>query len=449
MALSGRNAARRTSVAGVGIEKETIVMTAIIHIHAREIIDSRGNPTVEVDVALEDGAFGRAAVPSGASTGSLEALELRDGDKKRFGGKGVLKAVSHVNNEIADALLGMEAQEQVKIDQALLDLDATDNKSKLGANAILGVSLAVAKAAAQSSGMPLFRYVGGASAHILPTPLMNIINGGSHADNKLDVQEFMIMPVSAESMAESIRMGAEIFHALKKKLADDGHSTSVGDEGGFAPKIGTSEEALGYIMQAIEAAGYRPGEDIMLALDVAASEFFHDGKYLMEGEGKSFDHGKLLKYYEGLVAKYPIVSIEDPMAENDHLGWKEITDLLGGKVQLVGDDLFATNPAILAKGIEAGLANALLVKVNQIGTLTETLQAVQLAQRSGYRAILSHRSGETEDATIAHLAVATNCGQIKTGSLSRSDRLAKYNELIRIEEELAASARFAGAAILR
>jgi enolase len=424
-------------------------VTDIIHIHAREIIDSRGNPTVEVEVALEDGAFARAAVPSGASTGSLEALELRDGDKKRYGGKGVKKAVAHVNNDISDALLGMDAADQVKIDQAMLDLDGSDNKSKLGANAILGVSLAVAKAAAESAGLPLYRYVGGVGAHILPVPLMNIINGGSHADNKLDIQEFMIMPVSAASMRDAVRMGAEIFHALRGKLSEDGHSTSVGDEGGFAPKIGKSDEALSYIMRAIESAGYKPGEDVMLALDVAASEFFHDGKYVLEGEHKTFDCGKLLKYYEGLTTKYPIASIEDPMAEGDQLGWKEITDLLGGKVQLVGDDLFVTNPAILAQGIEAGLANALLVKPNQIGTLTETLQAVQMAQRAGYRAILSHRSGETEDTTIAHLAVGTNCGQIKTGSLSRSDRLAKYNELLRIEEELGASAHFAGSAILR
>ena len=423
-------------------------MTAIAHIHAREIIDSRGNPTIEVDVALEDGAFGRAAVPSGASTGSLEALELRDGDKKRYKGKGVKKAVAHVNNDIADALAGFDAEDQVKIDQALLDLDGTDNKSKLGANAILGVSLAVAKAAAESCGLPLYRYVGGAGAHILPVPMMNIINGGQHANNKLDIQEFMIMPVAAHTMSDAIRVGAEIFHELKKRLSDDGYNTAVGDEGGFAPDFGKADEALSYIMKAIEGAGYKPGSDVMLALDVAATEFYHDHKYVLEGEGKSLDFGKMLKYYEGLVSKYPIVSIEDPMSEDDHQGWKEITDLLGKKVQLVGDDLFVTNPAILAAGIEKGLANALLVKVNQIGTLTETLQAVQLAHRSGYRAILSHRSGETEDATIAHLAVATNCGQIKTGSLSRSDRLAKYNELIRIEEQLGRSAHYAGNAIL-
>ena len=420
-------------------------MTAITHIHAREIIDSRGNPTVEVDVGLEDGAFGRAAVPSGASTGSLEALELRDGDKKRYRGKGVLKAVANVNNDISDALLGMDGGQQVKIDQAMLDLDGTQNKSKLGANAILGVSLAVARAGAQSAGLPLFRYVGGVNANLLPVPMMNIINGGQHADNKLDIQEFMIMPVSAATMADAVRMGSEIFHALKHRLSEDGQSTSIGDEGGFAPKIAHADEALTYIMQAIEGAGYKPGKDVVLALDAAASEFYHDGKYVLEGEGKTLDCGKLLKYYETLVLRYPIVSIEDPMAEDDHIGWKEITDLLGKKIQLVGDDLFVTNPAILSKGIRDGLANALLVKVNQIGTLTETLQAVRMAHRAGYRAVMSHRSGETEDTTIAHLAVATGCGQIKTGSLSRSDRLAKYNELMRIEEELgASSARYAG-----
>ncbi len=423
-------------------------MTAITHIHAREIIDSRGNPTVEVDVGLEDGAFGRAGVPSGASTGAMEALELRDGDKKRYKGKGVLNAVANVNNDIADALLGMDAEDQTKVDQAMLDLDGTKNKSKLGANAILGVSLAVAKASAQSAGLPLYRYVGGVRACVLPVPLMNIINGGQHADNKLDIQEFMIMPVSAENIVDAIRMGAEVFHQLKHRLSEEGLSTAVGDEGGFAPKIGKADDALSYIMQAIEGAGYRPGEDIVLALDAAASEFYHDGKYVLEGENKSMDCGKLLKYYESMVNRFPIVSIEDPMAEDDLIGWKEITDLLGNRVQLVGDDLFVTNPAILAQGIEGGLANALLVKVNQIGTLTETLQAVDMAHRAGYRAILSHRSGETEDTTIAQLAVATNCGQIKTGSLSRSDRLAKYNELIRIEEQLGASAVYAGGNIL-
>ncbi|MEQ1789887.1 MAG: phosphopyruvate hydratase [Rickettsiales bacterium] len=423
-------------------------MTSITNIYAREILDSRGNPTVEVDVELEDGSFGRAAVPSGASTGSLEALELRDGDKKRYNGKGVKKAVAHVNNEISDALLGFDATQQVKIDQVLLDLDGTENKAKLGANAILGVSLAVAKAAAQSSGLSLYRYIGGAGAHILPVPMMNIINGGQHANNKLDIQEFMIMPIAAHDMADAIRIGAEIFHELKHRLSEEGYNTSVGDEGGFAPNFAKADEALSFIMKAIEGAGYKAGSDVVLALDVAATEFFYDGKYVMEGEGKSFDCGKMLKYYETLVNRYPIVSIEDPMSEGDHLGWKGITDLLGKKIQLVGDDLFVTNPAILAQGIEQGLANALLVKVNQIGTLTETLQAVQLAQRSGYRAILSHRSGETEDTTIAHLAVATNCGQIKTGSLSRSDRMAKYNELLRIEEELGISAHYAGGAIL-
>jgi len=423
-------------------------VTAITHIHAREIIDSRGNPTVEVDVGLEDGAFGRAAVPSGASTGTLEALELRDGDKKRYRGKGVKKAVSHVNNDINDAILGMDAEDQVKIDQLMLELDGTENKSKLGANAILGVSLAVAKAAAESAGLPLYRYVGGVRAHVLPVPMMNIINGGQHADNALDIQEFMIMPVSAETVADAIRMGAEIFHTLKQQLSDNGLNTNVGDEGGFAPNVGKADDALSYIMKAIEAAGYKPGKDVVLALDIAATEFYHNGKYVLGGEGKTFDCGKLLKYYEGLVSRYPIVSIEDPMAEDDHLGWKEITDLMGDKVQLVGDDLFVTNPAILAAGIEKGMANGLLVKVNQIGTLTETLQAVDMAQRAGYSAILSHRSGETEDTTIAHLAVATNCGQIKTGSLSRSDRTAKYNELMRIEEELGATAYYPGKAIL-
>jgi enolase len=415
-------------------------MTDITHIHAREIIDSRGNPTIEVDVGLEDGAFGRAAVPSGASTGSLEAVELRDGDKKRFKGKGVKKAAGHVNGEIADCLMGMDATSQRRIDQMMTELDGTKNKSRLGANAMLGVSLAVARAAADSLGLPLWRYVGGANARVLPVPMMNIINGGAHADNKLDIQEFMIMPVKAASMHDAIRMGAEIFQELKMRLSEDGHATAVGDEGGFAPKFAKSEEALSYIMKAIEGAGYKPGDEVAIALDCAASEFYQDGKYIMEGEGKSFDFGKLLKYYEALVKQFPIISIEDPLAEDDHTGWKEITDLLGSKVQLVGDDLFVTNPKVLTEGIEKGLANALLVKPNQIGTLSETLDAVEIAHRAGYKAVLSHRSGETEDATIAHLAVATNCGQIKTGSLSRSDRLAKYNELIRIEEELGASA---------
>jgi enolase len=419
-------------------------MTAIVQIHAREILDSRGNPTVEVDVVLEDGAVGRAAVPSGASTGSKEALELRDGDKKRYKGKGVLKAVSNVNTEIADALLGMDASEQVKIDQALVTLDGTENKSRLGANATLGVSLAVAKAAAQSANLPLYKYVGGAASYLLPVPMMNIINGGCHADNKLDIQEFMIMPVSAPTMKDAIRMGAEIFQVLKAKLHDDHMATSVGDEGGFAPKIDKAEQALDYIMKAIEAAGYKPGKDVVLALDAAATEFYHDHKYVLEGEHKTFDWGKLLKYYEGLVNNYPIVSIEDAMAEDDHQGWKAMTDMFGKKIQLVGDDVFVTNPKILAEGIQKGIANALLVKVNQIGTLTQTLHAVQMAQRAGYKAVMSHRSGETEDTTIAHLAVAMNCGQIKTGSLSRADRTAKYNELIRIEEQLGSAGHYAG-----
>ncbi len=423
-------------------------MTAIQSIFAREIIDSRGNPTVEVDVTLVDGAFGRAAVPSGASTGANEALELRDGDAARFGGKGVLKAVENVNVEISDALTGMDAAEQLHIDEMLLELDGTDNKSRLGANATLGVSLAVAHASAHSAGQPLYRYLGGAQAHVMPVPMMNIINGGAHADNPIDIQEFMMMPVSAESMADAVRMGCEVFHALKKHLSDAGLSTAVGDEGGFAPNIGSSAEALDYIMKAIESAGYMAGEDIVLALDAAASEFHINGKYELRGEGKSLDDEGMVKYYEDLVSRFPIVSIEDPMAEDDHAGWKIITNLLGHNVQLVGDDLFVTNPRILAQGIMDGLANAILVKVNQIGTLSETLQAVEMAHRAGYKAILSHRSGETEDTTISHIAVATNCGQIKTGSLSRSDRLAKYNELIRIEESLAVSA-YAGRHVLR
>ena len=419
-------------------------MTEIISIHAREIVDSRGNPTVEVDVVLLDGGFGRAAVPSGASTGSKEALELRDGDKKRFSGKGVLKAVSAVNNEIADTLLGLDATDQVKIDHLMIDLDGTHNKARLGANAILGVSLAMAKAAANSLDQPLYRYVGGISAHVLPVPMMNIINGGAHADNPIDIQEFMVMPVGARSSLESIRIGAEIFHALKKQLSDAGHNTNVGDEGGFAPNLKSADEALSYIMKAIKTAGYREGLDVVLALDAASTEFYKKGKYVLEGEGKTLDAAGMIRYYETLVKRYPIASIEDAMAENDHEGWAAITRALGDKIQLVGDDLFVTNPAILAQGIEDKLANALLVKVNQIGTLTETLQAVEIAHKAGYKAVLSHRSGETEDSTIAHLAVATNCGQIKTGSLSRSDRLAKYNELIRIEEQLGRQARYAG-----
>ena len=423
-------------------------MPAITDILGREIIDSRGNPTVEVDVLLEDGAMGRAAVPSGASTGALEALELRDGDTSRYLGKGVLKAVNNVNGEIADAVIGMEASEQLEIDQTLIALDGTENKARLGANAMLGVSMAIARAAAQSSGLPLYRYLGGARAHILPVPMMNIINGGAHADNPIDIQEFMIMPVSAHNSAEALRMGCEIFHTLKKKLSDAGHSTSVGDEGGFAPNLKSSDEALSYIMQAIEGAGYKPQEDVVLALDAASSEFCKHGVYNLAGEGKKLDADGMISYYEALLSRYPIFSIEDAMGEDDHAGWAECTRRLGNKIQLVGDDLFVTNPTILAKGIRDGLANALLVKVNQIGTLSETLEAVEMAQRAGYNAVLSHRSGETEDSTIAHIAVATNCGQIKTGSLSRSDRLAKYNELLRIEEGLGDAARYYGRALL-
>lgn len=415
-------------------------MTAILAIHGREILDSRGNPTVEVDVALEDGSIGRAAVPSGASTGAKEAIELRDGDKKRYGGKGVRQAVANVNGEIADAVCGMDATDQALIDAAMIELDGTENKSRLGANAILGVSMAVAKAASLASGLNLFRYIGGVSAHKMPVPMMNIINGGAHANNPIDIQEFMIMPVSADSVSHAIQMGAEVFHALKKQLSDAGLATGVGDEGGFAPNLESSDAALAFIMKAIEAAGYRPDEDIALALDAASSEFHKNGKYELSGEGKSLDDEGMVKYYEDLIARYPIISIEDAMAEDDHAGWKILTNLLGDKIQLVGDDLFVTNPAILADGIEQGLANSVLIKVNQIGTLSETLQAVDMAHRAGYSAVMSHRSGETEDATIAQLAVATNCGQIKTGSLCRSDRMAKYNELLRIEEELGALA---------
>lgn len=426
-------------------------MVAIIDIIGREIIDSRGNPTVEVDVLLEDGSLGRAAVPSGASTGSLEALELRDGDKKRYGGKGVLKAIDHVNGEIADALLGYDAEEQLHIDKALIELDGTKNKGRLGANAILGVSMAVAKASAESLQLPLYQYIGGVQAHVLPVPLMNIVNGGAHADNPIDIQEFMIMPVSAKTMGDAIRMGAEVFHALKKQLHDDGLSTSVGDEGGFAPNLKSTESALEYIMKAIAKAGYKPGSDIVLALDSASTEFYNTKtkKYNLEGEGKVLSSDQLVKYYANLVKKFPIVSIEDAMSEGDHAGWKAITEELGGKIQLVGDDLFVTNPEILKKGIKDGLANSLLVKVNQIGTLSETLEAVRMAQNASYGTILSHRSGETEDTTIAHIAVATNCGQIKTGSLCRSDRLAKYNELLRIEEYLDGAGKYAGKSILR
>lgn len=424
-------------------------MTAITDIHAREILDSRGNPTIEVDVILESGAFGRAAVPSGASTGAHEAVELRDGEKGRFGGKGVLQAVESVNGEIYDALAGMDAEDQLIVDRTMIDLDGTPNKGRLGANAILGVSLAIAKAAAEDAGMPLYRYVGGAFAHTLPVPMMNIINGGAHADNPIDIQEFMIQPIGADSCSDAIRMGAEIFHALKKSLKDAGHNTNVGDEGGFAPNLKSTEQALDFVLKAIEAAGYKPGDDVTIALDAASTEFFKDGKYVLAGEKKSLDSKSFVKYWTKLVNNYPIVSIEDGMSEDDWEGWKLMSDALGHKIQLVGDDLFVTNPARLAQGIDKGIANSILVKVNQIGTLSETLEAVELAHKNGYTAVLSHRSGETEDSTIADLAVATNCGQIKTGSLSRSDRIAKYNQLIRIEEELGQIAQFAGRSILR
>ena len=424
-------------------------MSVIADVRAREILDSRGNPTVEVEVELDSGAMGRAAVPSGASTGAHEAVELRDGDKKRYGGKGVLKAVQAVNSEIMDLLAGLDAREQIKIDRALIDLDGTPNKGRIGANAILGVSLAVAKAAAQDAGLPLYRYVGGSQASVLPVPMMNIINGGAHADNPIDIQEFMIMPVKADRFADALRMGAEIFHALKKQLHDAGHNTNVGDEGGFAPNLGSAEEALAFIVKAGSAAGYRVGEDYWLALDVASTEFFKDGKYHLEGEGKTLDPGGMVDYLADLAGKFPILSIEDGCAEDDFDGWKLLTDRIGGKVQLVGDDLFVTNPARLSDGIGRGLANSILVKVNQIGTLSETLDAVDMAHRAGYTAVMSHRSGETEDATIADLAVATNCGQIKTGSLARSDRLAKYNQLLRIEEQLGGQAVYAGKGVLR
>ncbi len=424
-------------------------MTAIVDIIGREILDSRGNPTVEVDVVLEDGSMGRAAVPSGASTGAHEAIELRDGDKARYLGKGVLKAVEAVNSEIADALVGLDAEDQRGVDAAMIALDGTKNKSRLGANAILGVSMATAKAAALASGLPLYRYVGGATAHVLPVPMMNIINGGAHADNPIDIQEFMIMPVSAETCADAVRMGAEIFHTLKKSLKDAGHNTGIGDEGGFAPALKSADEALSFIMESIEKAGYKPGDDVMLALDCASTEFYKDGKYELHGEGKSLDSAGMAKYLADLVARFPIISIEDGMAEDDWAGWKALTDLIGAKCQLVGDDLFVTNTERLAEGIKTKTANSILVKVNQIGSLSETLDAVAMAQRAGYTAVMSHRSGETEDATIADLAVATNCGQIKTGSLCRSDRLAKYNQLIRIEGELGDVARYAGRSILR
>ncbi len=419
-------------------------MTAIADIVAREILDSRGNPTVEVDVLLESGAFGRAAVPSGASTGAHEAVELRDGDKSRYGGKGVLKAVQAVEGEILDAIGGLDAEDQIGIDNILIDLDGTPNKARLGANAILGVSLALAKAAAVDNGLPLYRYIGGVSARTLPVPMMNIVNGGKHADNPIDIQEFMIQPVGASSIAEAVRIGAEIFATLKKQLHDAGHNTNVGDEGGFAPNLKSADEALGFIAKACEKAGYKPGEDITFALDCASTEFFKDGIYNLEGEGKTFDAGQMVDYLADLCARYPIASIEDGCAEDDWAGWKALTDRLGAKVQLVGDDLFVTNPVRLRRGIEAGTANSILVKVNQIGTLTETLEAVEIAHRAGYTAVMSHRSGETEDSTIADLAVATNCGQIKTGSLARSDRTAKYNQLIRIEAELGGTGRYYG-----
>ena len=419
-------------------------MTAIIDIHGREILDSRGNPTVEVDVLLEDGSFGRAAVPSGASTGAHEAVELRDGEKGRYLGKGVTKAVAAVNGELADALLGLDAEDQRDIDSTMIALDGTPNKGRIGANAILGVSMAVAKAAANARGLPLYSYVGGVSAHVLPVPMMNIINGGEHADNPIDIQEFMIMPVGADSLAEAVRWGAEVFHTLKKGLSEKGLATAVGDEGGFAPNLASTRDALDFIMRSVEQAGFKPGSDIVLALDCASTEFFADGRYDMAGEQISLTPEEMARYLADLCNDYPIRSIEDGMSEDDFEGWKALTDLIGNKVQLVGDDLFVTNPRRLADGISRGLANSLLVKVNQIGTLSETLEAVDMAHRAGYTAVMSHRSGETEDATIADLAVATNCGQIKTGSLARSDRLAKYNQLIRIEEELGASARYAG-----
>jgi enolase len=424
-------------------------MTAIIDIAAREILDSRGNPTVEVDVTLEDGTMGRAAVPSGASTGTREAVELRDGDKSRYGGKGVLQAVTAVNRDIFDAVSGMDAEDQLAIDEAMIALDGTSNKARLGANAILGVSLAVAKAAADASGLPLYRYVGGVAAHTLPVPMMNVLNGGVHADNPIDFQEFMIMPIGAPSLAEAVRWGAEVFHALKGQLKAAGHNTNVGDEGGFAPNLPSAEAALDYCLGAIEAAGFKPGDEIGLCLDPAASEFFHGGKYVYAGEGKTRSIEEQAQYLAKLAGNYPILSIEDGMAENDWEGWKIVTDLLGKKCQLVGDDVFVTNVEILSKGIAAGICNSILIKVNQIGTLSETLAAVGMAQRAGYTAVMSHRSGETEDSTIADLAVATNCGQIKTGSLARSDRLAKYNQLIRIEEELGPQGVFAGRSALR
>jgi enolase len=424
-------------------------MSAISDVAAREILDSRGNPTVEVDVLLESGAMGRAAVPSGASTGAHEAVELRDGDGTRYGGKGVLQAVANVEGEILEAIAGMEASEQVQIDNALIDLDGTPNKARLGANAILAVSLAVAKAAAADLDVPLYRYVGGVYARTLPVPMMNIVNGGKHADNPIDIQEFMIQPVGAGTVADAVRMGSEIFHTLRKGLHDAGHSTNVGDEGGFAPGLKSAEEALGFIARACEKAGYRPGEDVAFALDPASSEFYRNGRYVLAGEGKTLDAAGIVQYYADLVARYPIVSIEDGCAEDDWDGWKLLTGTLGNRIQIVGDDLFVTNPERLRRGLEENSANAILIKVNQIGTLTETLETVELAHRAGWRCVMSHRSGETEDATIADLAVATNCGQIKTGSLARSDRTAKYNQLIRIEAMLGDAAMYAGRTILR
>ncbi len=420
-------------------------MTTIIDIHAREILDSRGNPTVEVDVLLDDGSFGRAAVPSGASTGAHEAVELRDGDKSRYLGKGVLKAVNAVNDEISDAILGLDAEDQRDVDHVMIELDGTENKARLGANAILGTSLAVAKAAANARGLPLYSYIGGVSAHVLPVPMMNIINGGEHADNPIDFQEFMIVPLGAPTLAEAVRWGAEVFHTLKQGLHEKGLATAVGDEGGFAPNLSSTRAALDFIMESIAKAGFKAGEEVALALDCAATEFFRNGKYEISGEGLSLSPHEMADYLAALTRDYPIRSIEDGMGEDDFEGWKAITDLIGDKVQLVGDDLFVTNPKRLTMGIDMGLANSLLVKVNQIGSLSETLDAVSIAQRAGYTAVMSHRSGETEDATIADLAVATNCGQIKTGSLARSDRLAKYNQLIRIEEELGDAAHYAGA----
>ncbi len=424
-------------------------MSAIVEITGREILDSRGNPTVEVEVLLENGAFGRAAVPSGASTGAHEAVELRDGDKARFNGKGVLKAVGAVNGELFEALAGVDATRQLLIDQTMIELDGTPNKSRLGANAILGVSLAVAKAAAESVSLPLYRYVGGVAARTLPVPMMNIINGGQHADNPIDIQEFMVMPVGADTIADAVRMGSEIFHTLKRELSAAGHNTNVGDEGGFAPNLASTRAALDFIMKAVEKAGYRPGDDVMLALDAASTEFYEGGVYNLRGEGKKLDSGEMAAYLAALAGDYPILSIEDGMAEDAWNGWAELTSQLGDRCQLVGDDLFVTNTERLVRGIEEGAANSILVKVNQIGSLSETLDAVETAHRASFTAVMSHRSGETEDATIADLAVATNCGQIKTGSLARSDRLAKYNQLIRIEEELGDSAVYAGRAILR